>query len=141
MKEEYSRTLTEKFYIFDERKENLGNYPTMRKREAVIIYEDNKFKKCEFNGVQSTYNLNDWEFLNLVSVKIMEIEKKKMQEIGIPDLRYKAQIEGNKQGEWVKGILTVLYVNVGHVKAGCYISNKAHMPYAYKVIPETLTKI
>lgn len=42
--------------------------------------------------------------------------------------------------EWQKmeGNLSILYKKLDHVDAGYYISNKAGMPFAYKVRPETV---
>ncbi|SFE42204.1 phage uncharacterized protein TIGR01671 [Paenibacillus algorifonticola] len=41
-------------------------------------------------------------------------------------------------GNWHSGNLTVLQVDVKDVKKGCYISNKAGLPFAFQVRPETV---
>lgn len=41
-------------------------------------------------------------------------------------------------GDWHRGSLSVLKVKVGCVEPGSYISNKAGLPFAFKVKPETV---
>ena len=41
-------------------------------------------------------------------------------------------------GEWVYGNLAVLRQTIRNVECGTYISNDAGMPFAYRVIPETI---
>ena len=41
----------------------------------------------------------------------------------------------------VVGHLTILAFDFQDIKAGCYIANQAHQPFAYKVDPETINNI
>ena len=41
-------------------------------------------------------------------------------------------------GEWVYGNLTVLRQTIRNVERGTYISNDAGLPFAYRVMPETV---
>ena len=43
-----------------------------------------------------------------------------------------------KEGEWVYGNLTVIDECVCDIDPGSYISNGAQLPFAYKVVPETV---
>ena len=44
-------------------------------RSAKVYFENGKFKGCTYVGVASQYSLQDWRFLNALSVKIMEMTK------------------------------------------------------------------
>ena len=50
-------------------------------------------------------------------------------------IRFKGQGES---GEWFSGLLAISQGHQGQPEAGHYISNAAGMPWAYKVIPETI---
>ena len=50
-------------------------------------------------------------------------------------IRFKGQGES---GEWFSGLLAISQGHRGQPEAGHYISNAAGMPWAYKVIPETI---
>ena len=45
-------------------------------RKAFIEYRNNIFSRCRYEGVNKTYDIDDWEFLGEVSKQIMAgIEK------------------------------------------------------------------
>ena len=53
-------------------------------------------------------------------------------------VRFKGQGES---GEWFSGLLSISQGHNGQPEAGYYISNSAGMPWAYKVVPETVEVI
>jgi len=59
------------------------------------------------------------------------------------DIKFKGQIESlpGKVGQYVTGLLSESQGHCGQPEPGWYISNSAGMPWAYKVIPQTVTII
>ncbi len=49
-------------------------------RFATIIFINNKFDNCSFKKSKRVYDLTDWEFLNNLSGRILELVDKKKRE-------------------------------------------------------------
>lgn len=49
-------------------------------RHATIIFINNKFDNCSFKTNKKIYDLTDWEFLNKLSGRILELVDQKKRE-------------------------------------------------------------